>query len=247
MKNAGPRFLTHTYTQGCLLYSMYVWAQGPTQACWSIRMTVFPPLLCSHEDCVFAAVYGGVDLRDEASCMYMSACWASCDTQVLDILTLNSSCWSLWCRMFSSGATCVPLVYWNELFVYISSICIYVCEPCALLSVEALLQTVCIYCSIITLVKTLLSVMFSIFPVSPVKVWLHAIVGHFKVMPLMLTSDTRIMTKVPLPAYSWSDLSAVTSSSIMLKLQSQWIRATSLSTRTFCPRKSFVWNKVKWE
>lgn len=118
MKNAGPRFLTHTYTQGCLLYSMYVWAQGPTQACWSIRMTVFPPLLCSHEDCVFAAVYRGVDLRDEASCMYMSACWASCDAQVLDILTLNSSCWSLWCRMFWSGATCVPLVCWNELFVY---------------------------------------------------------------------------------------------------------------------------------
>lgn len=108
---------------------------------------------------------------------------------------------SLMQNVFKWSYLCVPCL-WNELFVYISSICIYVCEPCALLSVEASFQTVCIHCSIITLVKTLLSLMFSIFPVSPVKVWLHAIVGHVKVMPLMLTSDMRIMTKVPLPAYS---------------------------------------------
>lgn len=63
-----------THSNGCLL-CLNVRAQVPTQACWSIRMTVVPPLLCSHEDCrVFAAVYRG-GLTEETR---LPACMSPC-------------------------------------------------------------------------------------------------------------------------------------------------------------------------
>lgn len=149
---------THTHKDACCTVCMSelrVPLRPADQSEWLCSLLCPVPM----KTAVFSQLFiVGADLRDEASCMYMSACCASCDAQGLDILTLNSSCWPLWCIMFSSGATCVSLVYGMNCLSTWAALA-YTCVW-TLCSVVGSFQTVCIHCSILTLVKTLLSVMF---------------------------------------------------------------------------------------
>lgn len=66
-------------------------AQDPTKACWSVRMIIFPPLLCSApmKTALILQLFivWGVDLRDKASCMLKLPV-----TLDPDILTRSSLC-----------------------------------------------------------------------------------------------------------------------------------------------------------